>query len=319
MGDFTPRASFAAGEFAMPPGDFTSTTGVWKPSAPGKYVLSFMQWHAQGAAICKNGAVPPVVPTVTSAPASVPQGCAMGWGTTYGGRVVAVFDANGTSDYFKLYVYLGSGQFVRGGATHYTYFSGSRVGTPVNVTREELGTKVDLPAGAVQFFNRTTCPTGWTLMNGQNGTIDMQGLYVVGSERSAASVGQLPTGTFTRLGDLENRSTGQHSHPIPGLALNTLTVPALTYTKTYNHWFGPYNADQGTSDVLGMENTYHADSTQMEDNYYNTPIGTPLGGTPLPKIDITNAVTVASVTQSPAGPVAGTNAPYVQLLACKKN
>lgn len=299
IGDFTPQASFQAGEFAVPSGDFNSATGVFQPSVPGKYVLSFLQWYAQGAAICKNGAIP-----TTAGGGAVPQGCVVGWGTTYGGKVTAVFDANGTTDYFKTYVYANSGDAVRGAATHYTHFSGSRIGNPVIVIRQDNAVHYALPSGAVQFFNRGSCPPSWTLMDGNNSTINMQGMYIVGASGAPNTVGALGAGE-SRLTDLENRVTGAHSHTIPSLTLNAFTLPAETYTAVVSHWFGYYYVNQDRSDVLGRD---YANSYISENAIADTTSGSTMTG----------ATTDGGVTGA-AGTFAGTNAPYVQFLACQKN
>ena len=60
------------------------------------------------------------------------------------------------------------------------------------------------PAGAVMFFNLSSCPSGWTALTGA------QGRYLVG----LPSGGTLAGTAGTTLSNLENRPVGQHSHGV---------------------------------------------------------------------------------------------------------
>lgn len=60
----------------------------------------------------------------------------------------------------------------------------------------------EVPSGAVMFFNLASCPTGWTAVAGARGR------YIVG----LPSGGTLGGTAGTALSNLENRSTGNHSH-----------------------------------------------------------------------------------------------------------
>jgi hypothetical protein len=72
------------------------------------------------------------------------------------------------------------------------------------------------PAGAVTFFNRSTCPSGWTELT------TARGRYLVGRP----SGGTLGGSAGTALGNLENRAVGRHSHGVtdPGHS-HTISIP----------------------------------------------------------------------------------------------
>lgn len=299
LGDFDPQASFVAPEFATPSADFTSATGVFKPSVPGKYLLTFTQWSGYGVAICKNAAAP------SGASGAVPAGCAVGWSTTNGAKVTAIFDANGVTDSFKVYVYLNSGQSVSGGTSRYSAFSGSRVGNPVVIINQDNTTQVQPPTGSVVFFNlpgglfAATCPVGWTKLDGTANPINMQGMYAVGS--LGTSVGQY--GGSLRLSNTESRATGMHTHSIPPLGVNNLVEPGLAYTGTAHYFGTSYSVRVGGN--AWPEISYNSVIT---DGAQSTGGGGSISG----------ATTIVNGTGS-TGAVAGTNAPYVQFLACQKN
>jgi hypothetical protein len=111
-----------------------------------------------------------------------------------------------------------------------------------------------------------------------------QGRGVVG----VVDGGTLGAAVGTALGDQENRPTGQHTH--------TVTDPG--------HKHPPPNAASGAYIVEGSGGTLQVANA----NYYD------LGADPSGTGSATTGISV-----NPSGTVAGTNAPYVQLLACQKN
>ncbi|MEK7557579.1 MAG: hypothetical protein AAB538_06365, partial [Patescibacteria group bacterium] len=289
---------FATPEFSTPPGDFNSTTGIFTPTVPGKYLLTASNWTLYGLFICKNGADP----------AGAPGGCAKGWATTQGAKVFAVFDANGAGDSFQLWGYSNSNQIVRGGPTHYSFFSGTRVGSPATEVPRSYLLDVTTPDRMVMFFNnRTLCPPGWLAMDGSvAGVPNMLGMYVVAS--TGSSVGQSPAG-ITRLSPLQNRATGAHEHTIPALNVNTLIMPALRYlrprfnhgnsTNIPSHGFENYRADVRIASAASGSTIYAYSNLTSS-------------------AAITGGTTIQNTTGS-GGVSTGTNAPYVQLLACQRN
>jgi hypothetical protein len=141
-----------------------------------------------------------------------------------------------------------------------------------------------VPSGAVTFFNLAACPTGWTAY------APAEGRGVVG----LVNGGTLAATVGTALADQENRATGQHSH--------TVTDPGHTHA--------PDHADAGaffvdTSEGTGAGTTYY-DVPNTSTFYVFAAINTTSSATTGVKVD-------------EAGTVAGTNAPYVQLLACQKD
>jgi hypothetical protein len=110
-----------------------------------------------------------------------------------------------------------------------------------------------------------------------------QGRYVVGTVPGGA-----PGATVgTALGDQENRATGQHAHGItdPGHAHAVAVDPILV---------------GGNVTARRVQGTSHLTGTAQ--NIANAGLAATTG-----------------ITVNPAGDVAGTNAPYLQLLACRKD
>lgn len=136
-----------------------------------------------------------------------------------------------------------------------------------------------LPSGAVAFFEAASCPAGWTAYEGARGR------YLVGLN-AGGTVGA-PVGTA--LGNQESRAVGQHGHDV--------TDP------------GHGHEIRGSGAALRVPSTIIS-----------------FGGrgsiTTLPASPNTATTGIApgptGVTVNPAGTVAGTPAPYVQLLACRK-
>ncbi len=131
----------------------------------------------------------------------------------------------------------------------------------------------------VVYFAGTKCPTGWTEK------ADMRGRYVVAAQ-SSASLGRL---VGSALSDQENRATGLHNHIVddPG------------------HRHPVYIAQSRTG----------ADSGVIGD----MPTANNLSGATRPIIDAWNHKVSTDIQLRAAGSVEGTNAPYIQLLACVRS
>jgi hypothetical protein len=136
-----------------------------------------------------------------------------------------------------------------------------------------------LPSGAVAYFETAACPAGWTAYEGARGR------YIVGLNAG----GTLGAPVGTALANQESRAVGQHGHDItdPGHAHEirgsgaALRVPSTIVSL----------AGRGT--VQSVPPSLNTATTGI--------VAGPTG-----------------VTVNPAGTVAGTPAPYVQLLACRK-
>lgn len=139
-----------------------------------------------------------------------------------------------------------------------------------------------VPQGAVMFFNLAACPTGWTELT------QARGRYIVGLPSATGTLPGTP-GTActddtncvgTALANKENRPVGQHSHPI---------------------------TDNGHDHQLSIGGGVV--SAQINSGGYTVV----LWGTSY-TFPQKSLITVNSTGQTP-----GTNAPYIQLLACQKN
>jgi hypothetical protein len=136
------------------------------------------------------------------------------------------------------------------------------------------------PAGAVLFFDLAGCPAGWSAY------ANAQGRYVVGLNPGGA----LAATVGTALTDQQNRAAGQHSH--------TITDPGHSHGVN-----GSGAALRVPSAILSFAGRGAISTLPPAPNATTT--------------GIMSAQTGITVDES-AG-VAGTNAPYVQLLACRKD
>jgi hypothetical protein len=139
-----------------------------------------------------------------------------------------------------------------------------------------------VPSGAVGFYALAECPAGWSPYDAARGR------YVVGVHAGGTHEGLVGT----PLGDGENRTVGQHSHVVndPGHRHQVTRVSPIIRAGNVT----PVRI-QGTATV-----------SQQQD-LPNTPGNESI------------ALATTGVTLDPAGSVPGTNAPYVQLLPCKKD
>lgn len=139
-----------------------------------------------------------------------------------------------------------------------------------------------LAPGAVMFYNLAACPSGWTEYTAA------RGLYIVGLPSGGTLAGS--PAAQTALSDKENRAVGQHDHTASSVVTDAGHAHALpNETHGQGSTSTEYNLKSGAQSQAASINTYTA----------------------------TTGVTVAT-TVTAAGSVAGTNAPYIQLLACVK-
>ena len=128
------------------------------------------------------------------------------------------------------------------------------------------------PAGAVMFFNLSSCPGGWSEL------ASAQGRYLVG----LTTGGELAKEVGTALADQEDRPVGRHGHGVN---------------------------DPGHSHSIQFQRDM-AQFSSAGNRYLDEP------SSPLTTLGTSSAQTGISVQS--AGAVAGTNAPYLQLLVCVK-
>jgi hypothetical protein len=190
--------------------------------------------------------------------------------------------------------------------------------------------QTELPPGAVMFFNLPACPDGWTELT------DSQGRYMTGlpdGGTRGATVG-------TALTDQEDRPVGQHDHTVTDSGHgHGVYDPGHSHTATDLGHDHPINdpghahsylitsykgagdgAWGGYGDYLKQEDatTDHDQDPQMRRTGITILTGqadivvdpTSTG------ISVLNSTTGITVVNN-AGTVAGTNAPYLQLLVCR--
>ena len=302
--------------------NFNTTTGTFAPTVVGKYLLTANIWTSSYwayTAICKNGANP-------SSPANYKNpNCKYGFTQqTAGGEgntITAVFDitaadiGTGTNT-FNMWAYINSaaGQNTIYGDSQpgsYTYFSGTRIGNPVNQTTiTNPAVTINVPSGAVMFFNKTSCPDAtWSAMDGTvAGVPNMKGMYPVGAYQTT-DVGNSVGNRLTRAED--RNVAGPHTHTVNPLTVNPLYENPLTYYDSTLNAAAATALEGGQSGNYGYVVVYPGYGSSITDNARSTTATYTNAGT-------TGSGTTGSGTTASAGS-AGTNSPYVMLLACQKN
>jgi hypothetical protein len=144
------------------------------------------------------------------------------------------------------------------------------------------GANASVPSGAVNYFALSSCPAGWSPYTAGNGR------YVVG----VSPGGSLEATAGTALSDQENRATGRHNHGLndPGHHHQILRA-------------SPILVGGNVVPTRVMGTTSSSQLTELADTPGNEAISTVTTG----------------ITLDPSGEVPGTNAPYVQLLTCRKD
>ena len=147
------------------------------------------------------------------------------------------------------------------------------------------------PVGSVILFDGTTCPDGWAELT------NARGRYLVGLNPG----GTPGSTTGSALSNGENRAVGQHNHPASGLSFSGTAVPNHQH-RVYRHAAAridpPYTPGAGSEDPNA--------GSAVSDTWLSGPEG---AHTPAGSIN-------GSVANS--GSASGTNAPYLQLLVCKR-
>jgi hypothetical protein len=148
-----------------------------------------------------------------------------------------------------------------------------------------------IPSGMVMFYAHKHCPTGWKEFT------SARGRYVVG----LPSPGSLEATVGTALRDLENRPTGEHTH--------TINDPGHTHVDTPTHTHALGLVVQGGHGGFGA--FAQLGGGGPPDIYEAVPPPGPGATDPI-------STEKTGITINDAGTVPGTNAPYIQLLACLK-
>lgn len=88
---------------------------------------------------------------------------------------------------------------------------------------------MDLPVGSIIMWYRSTAdiPAGWIVCDGNDGTPDLRGRYVVGID---SDVERIPTGNATHKHTNQNTvAAGDHVHDITGSIAGTVTSVGVSY------------------------------------------------------------------------------------------
>src|SRR3989338_829675 len=139
-----------------------------------------------------------------------------------------------------------------------------------------------VPSGAVMFFVTSACPSGWTELT------TARGRYVVG----LPTAGTMNATAGTVLSDQENRVVGQHLHSVDPPSTSTDTTGSHQHGRNTDNDVGGNLWSGWTGGDAGLGHTY-----------------TDAAGSHSHSVDI------AAFNSVNSGSIAGTNAPYIQLLA----
>lgn len=149
-----------------------------------------------------------------------------------------------------------------------------------------VGTPESIPTGTIAFFNLASCPSNWSEYT------SLQGRYAVGKP----SGGTLSATVGTALNNIENREHGKHGHTVNDQQhAHNITDDGHVHTET-----APGGSGIGGVAGTGWGITYPSTVSATTD------------------ITIQNAYTNITGTNE-TGTTEGTNAPYIQLLACRHN
>jgi len=198
---------------------------------------------------------------------------------------------------------------------------------------------LDVPSGAVMYFDLAACPAGWSQFT------DGAGRYVVGiTEATASTTANLGGLVGTALGNLENRPVGAHTHAVSDAGhAHTIIDPghshaAIVTNPPHSHPItDPGHAHNLTNIYVnnrgGQRHIFDGCELSASCAQYNAVSLSVLAVT---GITVNNAVqnTTVSLQGNTTGVSAssattgitiqstgtsGTNAPYVQLLMCRKD
>jgi hypothetical protein len=159
-----------------------------------------------------------------------------------------------------------------------------------------------VPAGVVLYTASTSCPTGWA-------EYGASGEYFVGASTSLEST------VGTALSNLENRAAGTHGHTVS----SSISTGASAHDHSFSdpgHEHGGED-DFGTTDLVGegaaprsLGSGNRSGQLAVANVAGNISIGSGGGNA---------SVANASATVTDYAGYSGTNAPYIQLRACRKS
>ncbi|HSW65358.1 MAG TPA: hypothetical protein VLH56_18925 [Dissulfurispiraceae bacterium] len=170
-----------------------------------------------------------------------------------------------------------------------------------------------VPAGTIAYFNLSGCPATWSEYT------TLRGRYAVG----LVSGGTLEGGSGTALTNQEARTVGQHNHTASqGDHGHTLSVTdsghahGVTdtgHTHQYGYYAGGQGVDGGFSFTAVPQDTITWGTTSKVEAGITINSGTAnVSGSAV-------SASAGAITVANTGSVSGTSAPYLQLLACRKN
>jgi len=164
------------------------------------------------------------------------------------------------------------------------------------------------PMGTVIYYNGTSCPSGYTEVP------DARGRYLTG----LTSGGTLGATVGTALSNTENRAVGQHSHSVdpPSTGTNSDSHSHSGTTSSGGSHSHSYEYDSGVGSLWGYADELNSAATTNSRQTGSS--GSHSHSFSTNSDSHSHNVDIGSFTSGNSGSVAGTNAPYKQLLVCVK-
>ncbi len=164
---------------------------------------------------------------------------------------------------------------------------------------------VDVPVGTILWSDQGACPAGWAEYTA------LRGRYAVG----LVSGGTNAAGVGVDLTNLENKIGGVHTHTStttvvfsdPNHAHNSITDPG--------HLHGGVPARSISNATSGVDGSTAGNNINTSTNA----TGITINSTAAAAMGVSVALTPTISNTASPNDIAGTNAPYVQLIACQKS
>jgi hypothetical protein len=181
----------------------------------------------------------------------------------------------------------------------YSFPAAHAFGQLVNNGTGSLSWSNTVPVGLVLWSKNGSCPTGWAEYTSGRGRMLVA---LVAGGTGGAAVG-------TALSNSEDRTTGQHTHPASTSVLLTYGGHVHAVTDS-GHVHGGINNAGTAVDADSGDRVFGSQSAGNLTNF--KPTGITIGAAAT-GISVTGTLTVGN-----SSGVGGTNAPYIQLMACSK-
>jgi hypothetical protein len=159
---------------------------------------------------------------------------------------------------------------------------------------------IAVPSAVIAYSTSGSCPAGWSEYTAARGR------YLVGLVAGGTNEGAVGTA----LTNTENRAVGQHAHLVIGTHTHAQNAHGHTVSGSGTHGHSETGSETVSADAGGSTITTAGGVTTT---------GASTTGFIVGAATAVNQSATTGITVDNTGAVAGTNAPYIQLLACRKD